>query len=214
MNAAVMVEDTESSKVQAGRHEISLVMAHIKHTTPFDFHALSATTHFQVHQDILNIFAPSTAVTHTATVIQDIPGTSLASYSDEDMDSNQSKPGCSRHTHPILTGTPCNKHGDNLPPQTPPPPHPSAPYGEWSPFTNRTEFETAEFLFKKNQMSQGDINTLMDLWAATLLKHGDTPPFSNYQDMDKVIDSIPLGVVLPRLRLPAGCQPLAMVRFT
>ncbi|THG93464.1 hypothetical protein EW026_g7783 [Hermanssonia centrifuga] len=58
------------------------------------------------------------------------------------------------------------------------------------------EFELAEFLFVKEQMGQQKINRLMDLWAATLLKHGDSPPFANYKDMHNVIDSIPLGNAL------------------
>lgn len=33
----------------------------------------------------------------------------------------------------------------------------------------------------------------MDLWAATLLPHGDSPPFANHADLYKRIDSIPFG---------------------
>jgi Plavaka transposase len=44
-------------------------------------------------------------------------------------------------------------------------------------------------------MSASNINTLMDLWAATLLKHGGAPPFANSSDLYNTIDSIPLGDV-------------------
>ena len=33
----------------------------------------------------------------------------------------------------------------------------------------------------------------MDLWAVSLLRHHDTPPFANHQDLYNVIDSIPYG---------------------
>jgi hypothetical protein len=42
-------------------------------------------------------------------------------------------------------------------------------------------------------MSAGNINTLLNLWAATLLKHDEPPPFANSADMYKTIDSTPLG---------------------
>jgi hypothetical protein len=44
-------------------------------------------------------------------------------------------------------------------------------------------------------MSAGDINTLLDLWAATLLKSGDKPPFADCRDLYKTIDSTPIGDV-------------------
>jgi Plavaka transposase len=44
-------------------------------------------------------------------------------------------------------------------------------------------------------MSAPNINTLLDLWAATLVKHDDTPPFANTSDLYNTIDSIPLGDV-------------------
>ena len=42
-------------------------------------------------------------------------------------------------------------------------------------------------------MSTRNIDNLLDLWAATLLKHGDTPPFANHTDLFNTIDSTPLG---------------------
>jgi len=45
-------------------------------------------------------------------------------------------------------------------------------------------------------MSAKNINTLLDLWAATLLKHHDSPPFANHSDLYETIDSTPLGSVL------------------
>ena len=44
-------------------------------------------------------------------------------------------------------------------------------------------------------MSTQNINTLLDLWAVTLLKHNDTPPYANHTDLFDTIDSMPLGDV-------------------
>jgi hypothetical protein len=42
-------------------------------------------------------------------------------------------------------------------------------------------------------MSAGNINILLDLWAASLLKHEEPPPFASATDMYETIDSTPLG---------------------
>ncbi|KAI0348915.1 hypothetical protein OH77DRAFT_1499700 [Trametes cingulata] len=81
-------------------------------------------------------------------------------------------------------------------PRTSPPPARSTQGpDDWSPFHNRIEFETAEFLYQRVQMSQPKIDTLMDLWAASLIQYGGTPPFASHRDMADVIDSIPHGDV-------------------
>ncbi|KAF9236807.1 hypothetical protein BU15DRAFT_88999 [Melanogaster broomeanus] len=97
--------------------------------------------------------------------------------------------------HPKLDGHPCNELREFLPPGMPPPPYTERPFGDWAPYRNRIEFELAEFLFKRNQMSAKHIDTLLDLWAATLLEHGKQPPFANHRDLYNVIDSTPLGSV-------------------
>ncbi|PSR74958.1 hypothetical protein PHLCEN_2v9424 [Hermanssonia centrifuga] len=95
--------------------------------------------------------------------------------------------------HKVLDAAPCNKEGANIPAGAEPPPQ-EVDDG-WLPFCNRVEFELAEFLFVEEQMGQQKVDRLMDLWAATLLKHGDAPPFANHKDMHNVIDAIPLGDV-------------------
>jgi hypothetical protein len=65
----------------------------------------------------------------------------------------------------------------------------------WTPYKNRIQFEVADFLFRQNQMSAGDINLLLNLWAASLLIHNDDPPFTDAKDLYTTIDSIPLGDV-------------------
>jgi hypothetical protein len=99
-------------------------------------------------------------------------------------------------------GQPC-EDGDPLDPVTA-----SSPIAEtqdptdWTPFHNRVEFETADFLYKRCQMSGSNINILMELWAAysALRDPQDTSslnllPFTNHRDMYSTIDAIPIGGV-------------------
>ncbi|KAG0691819.1 hypothetical protein DFH29DRAFT_986097 [Suillus ampliporus] len=44
-------------------------------------------------------------------------------------------------------------------------------------------------------MPAGQINWLLDLWASTLAKHNDKPPFADHCDLYEVIDSSPFGDV-------------------
>ena len=64
------------------------------------------------------------------------------------------------------------------------------------PYNNCIEFELADFLFRCNQMSTGDIDTILNLWSVSLAARDDTPPFSNSADMYSMIDTTPLGDVL------------------
>lgn len=65
----------------------------------------------------------------------------------------------------------------------------------YHPYSNRIEFEVADFLYHKNQMSAGDIDHLLTLWAATLAPHGDTAPFLNHREMYQKIDATLMGDV-------------------
>ncbi|KAG1794380.1 uncharacterized protein HD556DRAFT_1236734 [Suillus plorans] len=93
----------------------------------------------------------------------------------------------------FVLGLKCNANGAFIDQDAPPPPHMDALPTNWMPYDNRAEFETAEFLFTRNQMSAKQIDTLLDLWAATLIKHNDAPPFANHRDMYATIDATPLG---------------------
>jgi hypothetical protein len=85
-------------------------------------------------------------------------------------------------------------NGNDIPPDTPPPPRDlDRGPDNWMPYDNRLQFEVADFLFRRNQMSAGDINSILSLWAASLAIHNDEPPFSNATDLYNTIDSTPLG---------------------
>ena len=96
----------------------------------------------------------------------------------------------------LFVGEICDENGNALPPDIPPAPHDSdkGP-NDWTPYDDRIQFEVADFLFRRNQMSAGDINILLSLWSASLAVHGSEPPFSNAKDLYDTIDSTPLGDV-------------------
>jgi hypothetical protein len=94
----------------------------------------------------------------------------------------------------LFVGQICDESGNALPPDIPPAPRDSdkGP-NDWTPYDNRLQFEVADFLFRRNQMSAGDINFLLSLWAASLAIHSDEPPFSKATHVYNTIDSTPLG---------------------
>ncbi|KAG1793779.1 hypothetical protein EV424DRAFT_1354079 [Suillus variegatus] len=100
-----------------------------------------------------------------------------------------------RNFHKYLDARPCDENGVFLPPGSPPKPLSDKSSSDWTPYRNRVEFETAEYLFAENQMPAGQINKLLDLWASTLKKHDDKPPFADFRDLYKTIDKTPLGDV-------------------
>jgi Plavaka transposase len=53
-------------------------------------------------------------------------------------------------------------------------------------------------LYKRNQMSAGDIDTLLELWGASLLasESGAAPLFASHEDLYKTIDNAKVGDVL------------------
>ncbi|KAJ7724027.1 hypothetical protein B0H16DRAFT_1736971 [Mycena metata] len=98
--------------------------------------------------------------------------------------------------HPKLNGLPCDIHGNYLAPGSAPPPHAQLdrqPPESFTPFESRADFDFAHFHFVQLQSSAGEINTALDLWAAQVLRHGDSPPWRNAQDLYDTIDSIQHG---------------------
>ncbi|KAG2158764.1 uncharacterized protein EDB93DRAFT_1237974 [Suillus bovinus] len=100
-----------------------------------------------------------------------------------------------RNYHLELDSHICDAASNFIPADTIPPPLTSKQPGDWMPYHSRLEFETAEFLYKKVQMSAGDINKLMYLWGLGLARHGDAPPFADHWDLYLTIDETPIGDV-------------------
>lgn len=90
----------------------------------------------------------------------------------------------------LLQGLPCDANGEFLPEGTPPPSWDYPPRDDYTPFENRAAFELADLLYRRNQMSGGDINQLLRIWAS----HGtEGPPFTDKDDLYRTIDAIELG---------------------
>ncbi|KAF8140679.1 hypothetical protein K438DRAFT_1995789 [Mycena galopus ATCC 62051] len=100
--------------------------------------------------------------------------------------------------HPKLNALPCDADGHYLPPFSVPPPPPPPPVhsqdpAAWAPFGSRVEFDFAQFHFVKLQSSAANINTALDLWAASVMQFGGTVPWKNSDDLYSTIDEIQSG---------------------
>ncbi|KAF9222493.1 hypothetical protein BS17DRAFT_669686, partial [Gyrodon lividus] len=65
---------------------------------------------------------------------------------------------------------------------------------DWSPYQDQLQFETAEFLFARCQMSAPKIDVLLDLWASTLYPY-KAKPFADHRHIYKTIDATAIGDV-------------------
>jgi hypothetical protein len=102
-----------------------------------------------------------------------------------------------------LPARPCSKDVEFLrePPAilTPPEPTNTVSNNPWAPFEDHLAFDWAHYHFVQLQSSQKDILTGLDLWRATVIKHGldhssDTNvPWKNAQELYDTIDSIQAG---------------------
>ncbi|KAF8804198.1 hypothetical protein BYT27DRAFT_7302293 [Phlegmacium glaucopus] len=88
---------------------------------------------------------------------------------------------------------PCDAKGNPLPPNTPPLARTNALADDWTPYSNEVQFRLAKFLYRTDEMSATNINTILELWALSLLKHEDLGPFNTYQQIYDTIDAINLG---------------------
>lgn len=91
---------------------------------------------------------------------------------------------------------PCDRHGNDLPPNVPPirPPPPSNT--DYSPFDSQTQFKLADLFYRKIKMTHGRLDDLMQLWAESLPPDDNTgPPFASHEHLESFIDSIQHGGV-------------------
>ena len=97
----------------------------------------------------------------------------------------------------VCIGKPCDKNGNDLPKDMPPPPLDSdnklPPMGNWTLYNDQKEFETTDHLFTYEQMSAKYMNKLFNIWEASLVKFDPAPPFMNSGDMYKTINLTPYG---------------------
>ncbi|KAJ3999966.1 hypothetical protein F5050DRAFT_1563996 [Lentinula boryana] len=96
--------------------------------------------------------------------------------------------------HPFLTGDKCDSNGNPVHPDAAPIPLPET-VNPWSPFADEVAFRLASLLFKKVEMSQPNIDELMDLWYLDIKTRfkGESAPFTNHQELLEMIDSVQDG---------------------
>ncbi|KAJ7465494.1 hypothetical protein FB451DRAFT_1178975 [Mycena latifolia] len=100
--------------------------------------------------------------------------------------------GVVRH-HPHLNGRPCDREGNFLLPNTPPPPQEKAGTGDFTPYAGRTDFELADLLYRRVQMPAGAIDELMQNWAAR--PASENLPYADAEDLYNTIDATEIGHV-------------------
>ncbi|KAF7344723.1 hypothetical protein MVEN_01633000 [Mycena venus] len=95
--------------------------------------------------------------------------------------------------HPDLNGRICDREGNFLAEGSLPLPRASRAPNDYTPYSDDLDFHLADLLYRKVQMSAGDIDTLMQIWAA---KHPKTdPPFSDHVGLYNTIDATELDHV-------------------
>ncbi|KAF7776576.1 hypothetical protein Agabi119p4_4969 [Agaricus bisporus var. burnettii] len=98
--------------------------------------------------------------------------------------------------HPYLNGLPCTSNGEPLAVDALPPSRNSGLNGaanDWAPFRNTAEFQLADLLFRRVEMSMENINELCAIHDGLLQGHGDVGPFASAAQMYETIDSIQHG---------------------
>lgn len=72
--------------------------------------------------------------------------------------------------------------------------HPSPRQADdWYPYRDHTQFETADIFFHQIQLSTSEIDSIMQLWSATVDDSPTPSPFKNHCDMYKTINQTSLG---------------------
>ncbi|KAN0101066.1 hypothetical protein V8E55_001050 [Tylopilus felleus] len=87
----------------------------------------------------------------------------------------------------LCMGCPCDQEGNFLPPGTLP------SQDDWDLFHSWLEFELADFLYSHSQMPAAKIDSLLDIWVASLLHSGGDPLFNNHKEIYGAIDDIKIG---------------------
>ncbi|KAJ7114416.1 hypothetical protein C8R44DRAFT_630053 [Mycena epipterygia] len=124
---------------------------------------------------------------------QDYPGPDPQADSAPPSPEGSPPPRGSKKYHPFLNACPCDKDGNFLPDGAPPPPRTAARDDDWTPYEDDIQFNLADFLFRKVQMSSKNINHLLELWALSLMKHDDLGTFRDYKDIYETIDATKVG---------------------
>ncbi|KIO10273.1 hypothetical protein M404DRAFT_21247 [Pisolithus tinctorius Marx 270] len=100
-----------------------------------------------------------------------------------------------RNFHPGLNTRRCDASSQYLLDDAPPLLSVERSSDDWSPFQNQLEFELTDFLFRQAEMPAKKIDTLLEIWAVSLLALCGEPLFTNQKDLYCVINSTSVGKV-------------------
>ncbi|KAJ6454819.1 hypothetical protein C8R45DRAFT_1188893 [Mycena sanguinolenta] len=98
-----------------------------------------------------------------------------------------------KNYHPFLNARPCDENGAFLPPGAAPEPRNTKAADDWSPYDDKVQFQLADFVFRKVEMSSKNIDQLLEMWALSMMKHGDLGPFQDYKEIYETIDATAMG---------------------
>jgi hypothetical protein len=86
---------------------------------------------------------------------------------------------------------PCDRNGNYLPPFSPPPlPEDDPAPNSWRPYESRAEFDFSYYHFIEAQSSASEIDKVLDIWAAIVMKYGGEAPWTNAAGFYQTIDAI------------------------
>lgn len=94
-----------------------------------------------------------------------------------------------------LTAAICDRQGNFLPTHALPSPRHDPGPNDWGSYRSRNRFELAEFLYKDNCMSAGNIDKLMKLWDEQAVSTGGEAPYANHKGLYETIDATSVGGV-------------------
>lgn len=96
---------------------------------------------------------------------------------------------------PSILGEKCDRTGNPIAPNAPPEPIIESSENPWEPFNDEVSFRLADLIFRRTEMSQPNIDELMDLWYLDVQRrfNGASAPFSKHTYLLETIDAIKAG---------------------
>jgi hypothetical protein len=80
--------------------------------------------------------------------------------------------------------------------------------GDWTPFDNEVQFQLADLIYCRAELSASNVDALLELWAQSVQDLDAFAPFKNHDDIYVTIDSSVLGDVpwqcMVTVGLPSG----------
>lgn len=94
-----------------------------------------------------------------------------------------------------VSGQTYDANRNAIDPCLPPPPPPEKSLDDWGPYGDCLWFQIAELIFKRAELSAGNIDELCDLWGLSLGDNttGGPPPYVDHKELHATINATTLG---------------------